>query len=57
VLDKKTRYAYVLSRGIGIQDNLDGALTNRTLGSYTHLHPVSSLGMVRHFVNQCRKKI
>jgi cobyrinic acid a,c-diamide synthase len=56
VLDKKTRYAYVLSRGIGIQDNLDGALTNRTLGSYTHLHPVASLGMIRHFIDQCRKK-
>jgi len=56
VLDKKTRYAYVLSRGIGILDNLDGALTNSTLGSYTHLHPVASRGMIRHFVDQCRKK-
>ncbi|MCX6687210.1 MAG: hydrogenobyrinic acid a,c-diamide synthase (glutamine-hydrolyzing), partial [Methanoregula sp.] len=56
VLDKKTRYAYVLSRGIGIQDNLDGALTNRTLGSYTHLHPVASLGMFQNFLQTCRKK-
>jgi len=56
VLDKKTRYAYVLSRGIGIQDNLDGALTNRTLGSYTHLHPVASRGMFQNFVQTCRKK-
>jgi cobyrinic acid a,c-diamide synthase len=56
VLDKNTRYAYVLKRGIGIQDNLDGAVTSRTLGSYTHLHPVASLGMIRHFVDQCRKK-
>jgi cobyrinic acid a,c-diamide synthase len=56
VLDKKTRYAYCLSRGIGIRDNLDGAVTNRTLGSYTHLHPVASMGMIRHFIDQCRKK-
>ena len=56
VLDKMTRYAYCLSRGIGIRDNLDGAVTNRTLGSYTHLHPVASMGMIRHFIDQCRKK-
>jgi cobyrinic acid a,c-diamide synthase len=56
VLDKKTRYAYVLTRGIGIQDNLDGALTGRTLGSYTHLHPVASLEMLQNFLQTCRKK-
>jgi cobyrinic acid a,c-diamide synthase len=56
VLDKNTRYAYVLKRGIGIQDNLDGALVHRTLGSYTHLHPVASRGMIQHFLQTCRKK-
>ena len=56
VLDKKTKYAYCLSRGIGIRDNLDGAVTDRTLGSYTHLHPLGSLGMMRNFVKACRKK-
>lgn len=56
VLDPSTRYAYRLSRGIGIQDNLDGAVTDRTLGSYTHLHPVASMGMIRHFIENCRKK-
>ena len=55
-LDPSTRYAYRLSRGIGIQDNLDGALTHRTLGSYTHLHPLASRGMIRHFIENCRKK-
>ncbi|NMB77921.1 MAG: Ni-sirohydrochlorin a,c-diamide synthase, partial [Methanomicrobiales archaeon] len=49
-----TRYAYRLSRGIGIRDAQDGALVNNTLGSYTHLHPVASAGMFRHFVDQCR---
>lgn len=56
VLSPETRYAYVLSRGIGIRDNLDGAVIDRTLGSYTHLHPVSSRGMLENFVRACRKK-
>jgi cobyrinic acid a,c-diamide synthase len=55
MLSPGTRYAYQLSRGIGIQDNLDGAVANNTLGSYTHLHPVASVGMFRHFVGLCRK--
>jgi cobyrinic acid a,c-diamide synthase len=54
-LSKDTRYAYQLSRGIGIHENLDGAVMNNTLGSYTHLHPVASAGMFRHFVGLCRK--
>ncbi|WAC06055.1 MAG: Ni-sirohydrochlorin a,c-diamide synthase [Methanoregula sp.] len=56
-LEPSTRYAYRLSRGIGIRDNLDGAITHRTLGSYTHLHPLASRGMLQHFVNNCRDKI
>jgi cobyrinic acid a,c-diamide synthase len=55
-LAKGTCYAYELSRGIGIQDNLDGAVIHNTLGSYTHLHPVASERMFRHFVGLCRKK-
>jgi cobyrinic acid a,c-diamide synthase len=54
-LSIETCYAYQLSRGIGIYDNLDGAVMNNTLGSYTHLHPVASAGMFRHFVGLCRK--
>ncbi len=56
VLSPETRFAYRLSRGIGIRDNLDGAVTGNTLGSYTHLHPVGSRGMLEHFVRTCRKK-
>jgi cobyrinic acid a,c-diamide synthase len=56
VLEKDTRFAYQLSRGVGIHDNLDGAVIHNTLGSYTHLHPVASEGMFRHFVGLCRKK-
>jgi cobyrinic acid a,c-diamide synthase len=54
-LDRDTRFAYRLSRGIGIRDNLDGAVVHNTLGSYTHLHPVAGAGMFRHFVGLCRK--
>jgi cobyrinic acid a,c-diamide synthase len=54
-LSKETSYAYQLSRGVGIHENLDGAVMNNTLGSYTHLHPVASAGMFRHFVGLCRK--
>jgi cobyrinic acid a,c-diamide synthase len=54
VLDRDTRFAYRLSRGAGIRDNLDGAVINNTLGSYTHLHPVPGTGMFRHFVTLCR---
>jgi len=55
-LDRDTRFAYRLSRGVGIRDNYDGAVIGNTLGSYTHLHPVASVGMFRHFVGLCRVK-
>jgi cobyrinic acid a,c-diamide synthase len=55
-LSKDTRYAYRLSRGVGIVENLDGAVMHNTLGSYTHLHPVASAGMFQHFINLCRNK-
>ncbi len=49
-----TRYAYHLTRGSGIRDGLDGALQDRTIASYAHLHPVTSRGMLAHFVDCCR---
>jgi Ni-sirohydrochlorin a,c-diamide synthase len=55
LLSPGTHFAYQLSRGVGIQENLDGAVINNSLGSYTHLHPVASVGMFRHFVELCRK--
>lgn len=56
VLAPDTRFAYTLSRGIGIHDNHDGAVVKNTLGSYTHLHPVASAGMFAYFVDRCRRK-
>jgi cobyrinic acid a,c-diamide synthase len=54
LLAPETRFAYRLSRGFGIYDQIDGAVVNATLGSYTHLHPVASMEMFRHFVETCR---
>ncbi|MDE2523847.1 MAG: hydrogenobyrinic acid a,c-diamide synthase (glutamine-hydrolyzing), partial [Methanocorpusculum sp.] len=48
-MDAGVRYAYRLSRGTGIAGGLDGALTHRTLGAYTHLMPVSSRTMLKSF--------
>ncbi|NLM29665.1 MAG: Ni-sirohydrochlorin a,c-diamide synthase [Methanomicrobiales archaeon] len=53
-LHPETRYAYRLTRGSGIRDGLDGAFCDQTIGSYTHLHPVTSRGMFAHFVDRCR---
>ncbi len=49
-----TRYAYTLTRGVGITGNADGALRYNTLGAYCHLHPVSSRGMFAAFLRACR---
>ncbi|KDE54699.1 Ni-sirohydrochlorin a,c-diamide synthase [Methanoculleus sp. MH98A] len=53
-LAPETRFAYRLSRGSGIRDGFDGAVRDRTIGSYTHLHPVASRGMLAHFTDCCR---
>lgn len=54
LLSPGTRYAYSLDRGFGISSGRDGAVSGNTLGSYTHLHPVSSREMFRHFLDRCR---
>jgi len=56
VLEKDTRFAYRITRGLGIRDGLDGALARRTLGTYTHLHPLASLPMFASFVQACRTR-
>jgi cobyrinic acid a,c-diamide synthase len=49
-----TEYAYRLTRGKGIKDNLDGAVCNNTIAGYTHLHPSSVPGMFQTFTERCR---
>ncbi|MBP1927680.1 cobyrinic acid a,c-diamide synthase [Methanolinea mesophila] len=53
-LPADTRFAYRLSRGIGIKGSMDGAWRDNTVGSYTHLHPVSSREMFAQFLDGCR---
>jgi cobyrinic acid a,c-diamide synthase len=54
-LSPDTRFAYRLSRGIGIKGSMDGAWKDNTVGSYTHLHPVSSRAMFAKFLDCCRE--
>lgn len=53
-LASDTRYAYALTRGVGITGNADGALVHHTIGAYCHLHPVSSREMFAAFIRACR---
>ena len=55
ILSPETSYSYLLSRGKGISGNRDGAVAGNTLGSYTHLHPVSSRGFIAEFITSCRR--
>ena len=55
-LSKDTHYSYRLNRGSGIIGGFDGAVVNRTQGSYTHLHPLAASEMIGNFVDNCRKK-
>ncbi|WOF16305.1 Ni-sirohydrochlorin a,c-diamide synthase [Methanoplanus sp. FWC-SCC4] len=57
ILPKDTHFCYSLSRGLGIRDGYDGALKNRTLAGYTHLHPVASREMFKNFVDECRNPV
>jgi len=45
-------FAYLLNRGHGICDGLDGMTTENTLASYTHLHLASNPSMARCFVDR-----
>ncbi len=56
ILSDDTHYSYRLSRGNGIRDGLDGAVSHNTLASYTHLHPVASYGMFRNFTEKMRSQ-
>lgn len=51
------RFAYRLSRGEGIIDNMDGVIVKNTQGSYTHLHPVASASMISDFIEKCRSGV
>ncbi len=48
-------YVYRLTRGEGIAGRCDGVLADRTLASYSHLHPVTCRGMLERFAACCRE--
>ncbi|MDO8842170.1 Ni-sirohydrochlorin a,c-diamide synthase [Methanocalculus sp.] len=54
-MDSGQKYAFRLTRGHGISGGDDGILSGNTLGSYAHLHPVSSSGMIQSFISTCRE--
>ncbi len=56
VMDPGTRFVYTLSRGTGIIDGKDGVVFNNTLGSYTHLMPVSAKGILAEIFSAERGK-
>ncbi|MBR6011410.1 MAG: Ni-sirohydrochlorin a,c-diamide synthase [Methanomicrobium sp.] len=56
ILADDTHYSYRLSRGKGIKDGLDGAVSHNTLASYTHLHPVASYEMFKNFTEKMRSQ-
>lgn len=53
-LEPGTRFAYSLSRGVGIDGSRDGAVAGNVLGAYCHLHPVASRRLFAAFVDRCR---
>ncbi|MDD1729444.1 MAG: Ni-sirohydrochlorin a,c-diamide synthase [Methanospirillum sp.] len=55
-LDADARYGYELERGVGIAGTKDGVISNNTLGSYTHLHPVAARKMLAAFCTVCRQR-
>lgn len=51
--DPGVSYAYELDRGFGIEAQHDGIISNKVIGSYTHLHPVPSRGLLYSFLSAC----
>ncbi len=47
-------FGYQIERGVGIEGMKDGVFVRNTLGSYVHLHPVSSKAMFLEFCERCR---
>ena len=55
-IDSKTRFAYKVLRGVGVDNNHDGVLTNNLLATYTHLRSVGGNHWVEQFVNFIKDK-
>ena len=55
-IDTKTRFAYKVLRGVGVDNNHDGVLVNNMLATYTHLRSVGGNRWVEQFVNFIKDK-
>ncbi|AYQ57411.1 cobyrinic acid a,c-diamide synthase [Bathymodiolus thermophilus thioautotrophic gill symbiont] len=55
-IDPKTRYAYKVLRGVGVDNKHDGILTYNLLATYTHLRSVGSNHWTTQFVNFIKEK-
>ncbi len=56
-INPKTRYAYKVLRGVGVDNERDGILTHNLLATYTHLRSVGGNRWVEQFVNFVRRHI
>ncbi len=50
----ETNFAFKVLRGKGINNSMDGLLSNQTLGMYTHLHYLACPKTVSKFVKACQ---
>ncbi len=55
-IDSKTRFAYKVLRGVGVDNHHDGVLTNNLLATYAHLRSVGGNHWVEQFVNFIKDK-
>ena len=55
-IDSKTRFAYKVLRGVGVDNNHDGVLTKNMLATYTHLRSVGGNRWVEQFVDFIKDK-
>jgi cobyrinic acid a,c-diamide synthase len=52
-IKKDSRFAYKLSKGKGINDNMDGCMEYNTLASYMHLH-FANRGLAENLLLNCK---
>ncbi len=56
IITNDVKFNFKLTRGTGIFGAMDGMVVNNTIGSYSHIHPVSARKMLESFCNLCRSR-
>jgi cobyrinic acid a,c-diamide synthase len=54
-IPKQERYAFILSKGRGIDGGRDGMMAENTIAGYTHIHFASNPKIPEKFVESCSK--